>query len=268
MFFAEKYLYEITPLMVEKYKAERLKNVSPATVNREMNVLKNIFTKAVEWKNLTENTIKKVKLLRTKNRRLRYLESEEITKLIENSAKHLKPIIIVALNTGMRRGEIFGLKWQNIDIKRGIIYLLDTKNGEKRELPMNDAVKKALIGVRKNPISSYVFCNPNGKPYQDTKRAFHTALNKAGIKNFRFHDLRHTFASQLVMLGVDLNTVRELLGHKTIEMTLRYSHLSPSHKKRATDLLSTKFDTKTTQLEKKQINAEKVTSVTLLNNYS
>ena len=107
---------------------------------------------------------------------------------------------------------------------------------------MNDVVQKIIISVLKNPESQYIFCNKDGKPYGDIKKSFLTALRKAGIINFHFHDLRHTFASQLVMSGVDLNTVRELLGHKSLEMTLRYSHLSPDHKKRAVDNLVKQMD--------------------------
>jgi len=143
----------------------------------------------------------------------------------------------------MRKSEILGLKWHDIDIKRNIIHLYDTKNGEKREVPMNEIVQRTIIGVLKNPESQYVFCNKDGKPYGNVRKSFFTACKKSGIINFRFHDLRHTFASQLVMSGVDLNTVRELLGHKSLEMTLRYSHLSPDHKKRAVDILGKRMDT-------------------------
>jgi integrase len=120
---------------------------------------------------------------------------------------------------------------------------LNTKNGEKREIPINEQVKSALIKVRKHPESPYIFCNKDGKPFGDIKKSWLTALNKSGILKFRFHDLRHTFASHLVMSGVDLNTVRELMGHKSLEMTLRYSHLSPDHKKRAVDILGKRMDT-------------------------
>ncbi len=124
-----------------------------------------------------------------------------------------------------------------------VITLLNTKNGEKREVPMNEQVKTALIRVMKHPESPYVFCNEHGEPRHDIRKSYSTALKKSGIKDFRFHDLRHSFASQLVMAGVDLNTVRELLGHKDITMTLRYSHLAPSHKQRAVDILGKKVDT-------------------------
>ena len=108
---------------------------------------------------------------------------------------------------------------------------------------MNEIVQKTIISVLKNPESQYVFCNKDGKPYGEVRTSFFTACNKSGITNFRFHDLRHTLASQLVMSGVDLNTVRELLGHKSLKMTLRYSHLSPDHKKRAVDILGKRIDT-------------------------
>jgi len=136
-----------------------------------------------------------------------------------------------------------GLKWHDIDIKRNIIHLNKTKSGEKREVPMNTVAQKAIIGVLKHPDSQYIFCNKDGESYGDIKKSFLTSIKKSGIVDFHFHDLRHTFASQLVMSGVDLNTVRELLGHKSLEMTLRYSHLSPDHKKRAVDILGKRMDT-------------------------
>jgi integrase len=240
--FAGKYLYEITPMAVEQFKADRAKEVSPATVNRALACLKCMFNKAIEWGKASDNPVKKVKLFKENNKRLRYLEKEEIVKLLAHCRGYLRPIVIVALNTGMRKGEILGLKWHDIDFRHNIIYLLNTKNGEKREIPMNEQVRVALIKVRKHPESPYIFCNKDGNPFGDIKKSWLTALNKSGILQFRFHDLRHTFASHLVMSGVDLNTVRELMGHKSLEMTLRYSHLSPDHKKRAVDILGQRMD--------------------------
>ena len=241
--FGGKYLYEISSLDIERFKSQRAKEVSPATVNRALAVLKSMFNRAILWGKAEHNPCKGVKLFKENNQRLRFLEREEVDKLLSNCCEHLRPIVIVALHTGMRKGEILGLKWRDIDIKRNMIYLADTKNGEKREVPMNDIVQKTIIGVLKHPESQYIFCNNDGQPYGDIKKSFLTAVNKSGIINFHFHDLRHTFASQLVMAGVDLNTVRELLGHKSLEMTLRYSHLSPDHKKRAVDVLGKRMDT-------------------------
>jgi len=237
--FANKDLHEITPHMIEQFKAHRAKEVSPATVNRHLSCLKSIFSKAIAWDKFDgENPVKKIKLFKENNQRLRFLEKNEIKCLLTNCTKHLRPIVIIALHTGMRKGEVLGLKWCDLDFKRGIIYLYDTKNGEKREVPINEHVKTALLRTKRNPKSPYMFCKENGEPYKFINTSFFTALKKSGIKKFRFHDLRHTFASHLVMSGVDLNTVRELLGHKSLKMTLRYSHLSPSHKQRAVDVLS------------------------------
>ena len=245
-YFSGKYLYEITSLDIEKFKTARLKEgVTPATVNRALTSLKSLFNRAIEWGKATENPARKVRLFKETGRRLRFLEKEEVTKLLNACADHLRPIVILALFTGIRKSKILGLKWRDIDIRRDIIYLYDTKNGERREIPMSDIVKKTLIKTRKHPNSPYIFHNTYGRPYKDVRRAFADALEKAKIKNFRLHDCRHTFASHLVMSGVDLNTVRELLGHKSIQMTLRYSHLSPEHKQRAVNVLAQKFAKKT-----------------------
>ena len=241
--FGGRFLYEIAPKAIEEFKAKRSENVSPATVNRELATLKTMLSKAVQWDILENSPAKNIKFLRENNRRVRYLEKAEIKRLLNCSFGYIKPIIIMALNTGMRKGEILGLKWRDIDYKRGIIYLLDTKNNDKREVPMSSFVKRALVRVPKHPDSPYIFCNKAGKPYKDIRKSFFTSLKKASIINFRFHDLRHTFASQLVMSGVDLNTVRELMGHRDIKMTLRYAHLSPDHKRRAVELLGNQMDT-------------------------
>lgn len=233
--FAGKYLYEITSYDIENYKMERSKVVSPATVNRELACLKHMLNKAVEWQMLEVNPAKNVKLLRENNQRLRYLTRQEIERLYESSPDHLKPIILTALLTGMRKGEILSLKWEDIDFDQGVIFVRDSKNGEMREIPINDQLMLTLKGEKfKSP---YVFAKEDGKHRISIRTAFKKAVKRAKIKDFRFHDLRHTFASHLVMSGVDLMTVKELLGHKTINMTLRYAHLSSDHKRHAVNSL-------------------------------
>lgn len=249
-FLDGKYLYEITPQLIEKYKSGRIKEVAPATVNRELACLKCMFNKAIAWGKIDSNPVRQVKLFKENNKRLRFLEREEIPKLLDNAAPHLRPILIVALHTGMRKSEILTLQWKNINFEQGIIYLLHTKNGERREVLMNDIVKKAITAVPKNPNSPYVFCRPDGKPYLNVRKSFDATLKKCDIIDFHFHDLRHTFASHLVMSGIDIKTVQELLGHKSIEMTLRYSHLSPDHKRKAVDVLGNRISTKMTQTPK------------------
>lgn len=275
-------LRAFTTRFVEEWQTKRMAENKPATVNRLLATLKHMFTKAVEWEMVEEETLKRVrrvKLLSENNRRLRYLSKEECKALINACCKyasydlsHLRPIVITALNTGMRKEEILSLEWEkHIDLRHGFILLDKTKNGERREVPINGAVREALQGVVRRLDSPYVFIDGEGKRFKDVKRSFATALKKAelercpacnkekektesnepgfcpncgtkmnrlkGIKEFRFHDLRHTFASHLVMAGIDLTTVKELLGHKTLTMTLRYAHLAPAHKVKAVEIL-------------------------------
>jgi len=238
-FFGNKNLSEITPHLIEKFKVERLKEVSPAATNRALTLLKSMFNRAIEWEKFEGvNPVTRIKLFREDNHKLRYLEKEEIRRLIDSCEDSIRPLVIVAVNTGMRRGELFGLKLQDIDFNKGIIHLLRTKNGERRELPMNEAVKRAILESRAHSTSEYVFSTLRGNQFTVIKRPFARALKMAVIENFRFHDLRHTFASQLAMASVDLNTIRELMGHKSLKMTLRYAHLSSNHKNQAVDLLN------------------------------
>lgn len=236
--------------IVEQFQTERLnKGNKPATVNRLLAAIKHMFTKACEWEMITEETLKrvhKVKFLQENNKRLRYLTKEECQGLINACDKHLKPIVIAALNTGMRRGEIFSLNWNNIDLKHGFILLEKTKNGDRMEIPINDTLKRTLQGLARRLDIPSVFCDRStGKRYTDIKHSFNSACRRAGIHDFHFHDLRHTFASHLIMAGVDITTVKELLGHKTLTMTLRYAHLAPSHKVKAVDILDDTLNGKT-----------------------
>ncbi len=260
-FFGGKYLHEIISLDIEKYRVKRLRVVAPATVNRELACLKHMFNKAKEWGKASENPVLKVKLLKEENRRVRYLETEEIKALLDACSDHLKPIVITALNTGMRKGEILSLKWPDVDLRQKIIYIYNSKSGKSRKVDINDWLVQTLIKVRKHPESPYVFCNKDGKTYGDIRKSFDNAKRRAGIKDFRFHDLRHTFASHLVMAGVDLKTVQELLGHQTYQMTLRYSHLSTDHRRRAVNVFCRRMDTIWTPKAKEEKLAEKFISV-------
>lgn len=241
--FGNLSLNKFNTQLIEQYQSKRLKEgKKPATVNRALATLKHMFTKAVEWEMADDEVLKKVrrvKLLPENNRRLRFLSMEESRKLIEACSPHLKPIVVTALNTGMRKGEILGLAWERVDLTHGFILLDITKNGERREIPINMTLRTAFEerAISNLNGSPYVFCDKEGKPYDDVKRSFASACKKAKIKDFHFHDLRHTFASQLVMKGVDITTVKELLGHKTLTMTLRYAHLAPSHKVKAVEKL-------------------------------
>jgi len=149
---------------------------------------------------------------------------------------------MVALNTGMRKGEIFKLKWQNVDFDRREIRIPESKSGRERKIPINSNLYHELYGQRlQDGQNEYVFVNPGtGEPYVDIKRSFDTACKRAGVEDLRFHDLRHTFATRLARRGVDLVLVKELMGHASIVTTQRYLHSQASEKMRAVETLTSK----------------------------
>jgi integrase len=242
-FFGDIYLDEIKPLNIEEFRRWKLdRGAKHSTANRTLTCLRTMLYKAIEWGYLKENPMIKVKLYKEDTRRLRFLEKEEIGRLLYHCSPHINNITLFALNTGMRRGEILGLKWSAVDFNNDLIYLHKTKSKEKRIIPMNSLLKKLLLNIREHSISEYVFCNKDGNQIKSIDTGFKKALKRAGIDDFRFHDLRHTFASHLVMRGVDLSTVKELLGHRSMEMTLRYAHLSQGHKSKAVEGLGQEMD--------------------------
>lgn len=238
-FFGNTQLSAITSLMIERYKNLRLKKVAPATVNRELACLKHIYTKAMDWNKTRSNPTKKIKLYREPKGRVRFLDEKELPALLEACGEPLKSMVAIALNTGLRKGNLILLQWKDIDFQRNLIFIEDTKAGEPFRIPINNIVVSTL--ERQPKYGPYVFSKKNGKPYGDPRKSFKQALEKAGIKDFRWHDLRHCFASYLVMSGVDIINVKELMGHKTIEMTLRYAHLAPEYKKSAVEILGKKM---------------------------
>jgi len=235
--FGHVRLAAITPLALERYKRQRKEDgVVEATINRELAFLKNLFTKAIEWGKAAENPVKKVRMYREQNARTRYLTEDEEVRLLAVCSPHIRPLVITALHTGFRASELRSLIWDDVDIRRRIITVRAgyAKNGEARSVPMNQLLTDTLKSVKlANYQGDKVFCNREGTPYRSFRSAFERAVQKAEIKDFTFHDLRHTFASRLVMAGVDLPTVKELLGHRDISMTIRYTHLSSDHKQAA-----------------------------------
>jgi integrase len=160
-------------------------------------------------------------------------------------------IVKLALHTGMRKGEILHLTWENVNLRERYIELVDQKNGERSTIPLNQTAIETLRAVPRRLGSKYVFPGKMpGKPFFDLKRQFEKAVADAKLEGVTFHILRHTCASHLVMAGVDLVTVKEIMRHKSIEMTMRYAHLSPEHKKSAIDALETALIPKAEQTEK------------------
>jgi integrase len=236
-----KRLDEISPFDLERYRRQRKQmERSDVTINRELAFLRHLYTIAITWDKATENPVKKVRFARENNGRIRMLSLEEETRLLAYCGPQLRPLVLTALHTGFRKSELLSLTWEDVDFRRRVstVQAAYAKNGEARSVPMNDVLTATLKAIRMNAaVDGSVFCNRNGTPYKSFRSAFEKAVQKAGLVDFTFHDLRHTFASRLVMSGVDLPTVKELLGHKDISMTLRYTHLSTDHKQHAVRLL-------------------------------
>jgi len=268
-----KKLKDITSWDMQKWRTEKSKaGLKTTTINRRVSTLKAVLNKAVEWDVIPSNPLNKVKPLKIdSSARIRYLSGEEEKKLrwslderekeirlgrdsgnkwrevrgytkldsIEGEfADYLKPMVLLSINTGLRRGEIFNLKWSDVDFGKKTLTVEGTtsKSGQTRHVQLNSEVVDVLLEWKKQSDNELVFTSPvTGGKFDNIKRSWSLLREQAGIADFRFHDLRHTFASKLVMAGVDLYTVKELMGHSTIQMTERYAHLAPEHKASAVE---------------------------------
>jgi integrase len=251
--FSGRTLDEITPGELERIRTERLlvtkmedgtqRAVTPATVNREFAFLRRVYNVAIRDDKAASNPVSKLKTLREPSGRTRYLTDDEEGRLMKVlPADEDRERVIVLLQTGFRRSELLGLRWRDVDFKGGVLTIPQTKNGEARHVPMTSTVRTILSG-RPRSLDGGALVFPNAEGHRDLRWAKKTvpgAFRAAQIKDFRFHDLRHSFASRLAMEGVDLLTIRDLMGHKTMAMTLRYSHLSPGHRRTAVERLVTR----------------------------
>ena len=240
-FFRGKNLSEITPDAIEKYRLERrAAKVSDATINRELACLKTMFNKAIEWERVKTNQAAKIKKFREANIQERILAIDEMKRLLEAAATTLRPVLALALNTGMRRSEILGLRWRDVDFVKGFILIEDSKSGKARKVPMNGLIFDLLRNMKRE--GEFVFPNAATKTHVlDVKTAFKSACRRTGIKGLRFHDLRHTAASKMIEAGVDLVTVSRILGHASIQVTMRYAHPTPENMRLAVEKLGEIF---------------------------
>jgi integrase len=263
-------LQSITAKDVDSWKTARLTAVTKPTIDRYSAGLRSAFNKAVDWQLIQTNPFAHVKSFRVDNARVRFLSSDEEARLRvaldtrENARRvdrdsgnkfrqergyellpefgtytdHLKPMTLLAMQTGLRQGELFKLSWESVDIDGGLLTVLakTSKRDMTRHIPLSSE-SKSILSAWRNQTSDkgLVFAGKQGKEFVGIKTSWHKILLDAEIMDFHWHDLRHHFASRLVQAGVDLNTVRELLGHSDIKMTLRYAHLAPEHKKAAID---------------------------------
>ncbi|MDA8103784.1 MAG: tyrosine-type recombinase/integrase [Nitrospiraceae bacterium] len=241
-FFGGLTLSEITPHRIADYKRIRREaGVKTATLARELEILRASLNIAVrEWEWLEVNPFWKVKIEQPKGHKERWLTLEEENRLLDSCPTWLRDIVVFALNTGMRQNEILSLDWHEVDFFRRAITLLVTKNMEKRTIPLNQTVLEFLKTKSKvRHISGYVFSSSAGTKIspRNLLRAFYSARKKAGLEDVRFHDLRHTFATRLVQAGIEIYVVKELLGHKSLKMTMRYAHHYPESLRHGVDVL-------------------------------
>src|SRR5438477_6940369 len=237
--FATRPLGQITRAEIEAWRRERMSKCRPATINRDLSRLRHMLNLAVEWELLEESPMQGIKFLRENNARTRYLSLDECHRLIDSCmAPHIRAIVTVALHTGMRLGEILNLRWQDLDFSSGFILVQDSKNGQARQVPMDSMISTLLRSWPR--LSDLVFTSVlTGGRIVDVRTGFQNACKRAGLTDLHFHDLRHTFASQFVMSGGSLYTCQRVLGHKSITMTQRYAHLSPTYKIKAIDRMNT-----------------------------
>jgi integrase len=254
--FGPRLLGHIAPKMLAEYKVQRrLEGAAPATTNKELQLVRHAFNLAMrEWEWCQENPMHRVSLEQVRNEVDHWLTADEEDRLLAASSPWLQEIIRFAFNTGMRQGEILTLQWQDVDFTRGTLIVMKSKNGTRRTIPLNTTVydllaaKQAATGASSGPV----FKTPLGHTLQVRflVREFCEARDRTGIPNFRFHDMRHTFATRLVQRGIDLYKVQRLLGHKTGTMTQRYAHHCPESLRDGVNVLEHRppIDTNLSQL--------------------
>ena len=231
-FFGDKFLDGITPLLIDQFIGEKKSEISPATINRCLSLLSKILNDAVRWGYLRENPSKLVSKLDEPEQGFSYLKAEQVKSLLENATPVSKPILMFALYTGMRKGEILALRWEHIDCNQRIITVEETTEGSTkskkvRYVPINPNLLVELRKWKLKSRSEYVFPGPDGNMRKDFRDALENALKRAGLPRIRVHDLRHTFAANFMMSGGNILSLQKILGHSTLQMTMRYAHLAP-----------------------------------------
>ncbi|MDA8273578.1 MAG: site-specific integrase [Deltaproteobacteria bacterium] len=229
-----KFKRKLEMISMPKNIGKREQEISFRTVNIELNTLNHFFNYCIEKAYLDKNPASGIKKLNELSR-LKTLSDEDINKLIAGAGNKLtRDLITFLIYTGCRKGEALNLKWDDVDLKNDVIAVKATKTKYDRYIPISKPLKELLRGIEKKDDVLYVF-NRNGAKIGNFRKSFMTACRNAGLKDLRIHDLRHVFASKMVMNGTSLYITGELLGHRTTQMTKRYSHLVPDTLKKAVD---------------------------------
>ena len=231
-------LSQLDAKLFEDYKALRKgQDANPNTINMELQVLKSIWFMAIKWGYANLNPLRNVDPIKVMNKtEARFLTKEEIDKLLANSDEWLRPIFYSFLQTGMRLQELMTLEWSDVDFERRKVKIRVkedwTPKTAEREIPISNGLMEVLLKLKKEVIGNLVFHDGKGQMIQKNKlrKELMKVTKKAGFPDVtKIHTLRHTFASHLVMKGVDLATVKKLMGHSDIETTMIYSHLAQDH---------------------------------------
>jgi integrase len=239
--FGKKTLVQVTPKEIAAYKWKRQQaGAAPATIVKELALMKTAFNIAIrEWEWCRDNPVCRVSMGKVNNARVRYCDDETLARIYQACPTWLQPIVMLARYTGLRRENVVCLQWEQVDLTRGLIILDHTKNGDRLGIPLCDPAMRTLETVRPSrPLASgpvFLQHTEDKEPVTPdmVTTAFRRACESVGVMNFRFHDLRHTFASALVQKGVDLYRVQRLLGHRDGRMTQRYAHLAPENLREA-----------------------------------
>lgn len=236
---------------IQKSLTELRQTRKPATCNRHLSTLSATFRLAEINKKVDENPCRYVKALPENNKVERYLSSDEEERLNKFLPEDLRLAVFVSLHTGLRKSELLSLLWTDMDFRSEKITVREAKAGKIQYVDMNTEVIKAFTELKSKPLDIggrvfYRISKQRKNGYYVLTSPFEKYLEKAGIKNFRWHDFRHTFVSRLVRVGVNIVTVKELARHASIEMTMRYAHLYPDDRRNAVDLL-TKYQDKQSQ---------------------
>jgi len=224
----------VSPQEIERWLLSKTEELKPATLNRYRALLSLTYRLGIQNGKVQSNPARLVRQRKEDNGRIRFLSPDEeqaLRKIIQRNYLAHESELDLALNTGLRRSEQYGLTWDCVDLERRQLTVPRSKNGASRHIPLNDAAIAALRTAEtfRNGSPS-VFLNSGGVRLHSSRFWFDAAVKDAKLPDFTWHCLRHTFASRLVMKGVDLRTVQELMGHKTIQMTVRYAHLAPQHR--------------------------------------
>jgi integrase len=239
-FFACK-LSAIRRVDVQRYVTKRSGDVSAHSTQKELNVMKHLLNLAVEWEIIPFNPSQGVKSPKVPAGRMRYLQPKELRLLLDACSEWLRPIVALAVSTGMRRGEILGLRWLDVDTIHSRIMLPQTKNGDGRIIYLNKSAQAIIEFLPLESDSKATDKLFRGITPEQVSITFKRVCVAIEISDFRFHDLRHTAASWLRMQGADIHTVAQLLGHKDLRMAARYQHLSPTFLAEAVGRLDTVF---------------------------